>query len=236
MTTFLWTAFALGLFGSLHCLGMCGPIALALPAGSGARGRYAAGRLLYNAGRTVTYGFLGIAAGVIGQTISLVGAQRWLSIGAGVLILLACILGPVLAKRTTLNRLWLVPVQSLQSRLSHLLRRHGLSTLFGIGLLNGLLPCGLVYVAMAGAAAMADPVNGFFYMILFGLGTTPLMLAVSLGSRLLQHTVRLRLQRAIPVAAAVVGVLFILRGSALGIPYLSPADPAHGSCCHSPGP
>jgi sulfite exporter TauE/SafE len=108
------------------------------------------------------------------------------------------------------------------------------SSLFGIGLLNGLLPCGLVYVAGAGAATAENFLRGVEYMIAFGLGTLPMMLAISLVGQKLQFALRFKLQRLIPVSLAIVGALLLLRGLALDIPYLSPKLPTQpgviGSC------
>ena len=111
------------------------------------------------------------------------------------------------------------------------------STLLLFGLLNGLLPCGLVYAALAGAAATGGPLGGALFMAAFGLGTIPAMLAVSLAGRLITAPWRARFQRAVPVAMAVLAVLFIVRGLSLGIPYLSPdlspeAVAGGRSCCH----
>ena len=71
-------AFLLGLLGSLHCAAMCGPLLLALPAAPGGAGQFIAGRVIYQLGRLVTYGLLGMAAGFVGQSIFFAGLQRWL--------------------------------------------------------------------------------------------------------------------------------------------------------------
>jgi sulfite exporter TauE/SafE len=224
----IWTSFFLGLVGSLHCAGMCGPLALALPVTGSSRAVYLLGRLAYNAGRVVTYGVLGAVCGAIGQTAALAGWQRWLSLGAGMAILLGLIASTRIGLAAPVTR----AVGSLKTALSSILRRRSLGALLVFGSLNGLLPCGLVYVACAGAAATGAIGPGIEHMLAFGAGTVPLMLGMSLAGRVVHRATRFRYQRAMPAAVALVGVLLVLRGLALGIPWLSP-DLAAGpdSCC-----
>src|ERR1035441_277600 len=92
----LWTAFLLGLVGSLHCAGMCGPLALALPAAGNTTAGYLLGRVAYNTGRIITYCLLGIVFGLAGWTFLLAGLQRWTSIALGA----AALLGRGPARRT----------------------------------------------------------------------------------------------------------------------------------------
>lgn len=225
----LWTAFLLGLAGSLHCAGMCGPLALALPAtGSGSAG-YVAGRLAYQAGRIATYSLLGVLFGWLGRSLAVVGVQRWVSLAAGVLILA----GLGLSGRSNGGAALTRAVTGLKSAFRGLLQRRTVASLGLLGLLNGLLPCGLVYAACAGAAALGGWVDGIQYMVLFGIGTLPVMLGISLSGRAVPVAWRLRWQQLAPLSVAVVGVLLILRGLALGIPYLSPdLIPAGGTPCH----
>jgi len=224
-----WTAFVLGLVGSLHCAGMCGPLALALPAAGNTTRAYLPGRLAYNLGRIVTYCALGVIFGLVGKTLLLAGIQRWVSIGLGA----ALLTGSLTSRRLVLWRPVLALVERLKSRMSVLLRRRSLASLGMLGLLNGLLPCGLVYVACAGATATGRVSGGVEYMAAFGAGTVPLMLAISLLGKLVPLSLRLKLRRAIPVSVCLLAVLLILRGMSLGIPYLSP-DLSVGSagCCH----
>ena len=223
----LWTAFLLGLAGSLHCAGMCGPLALALPAtGTGTVG-YVTGRLAYNLGRLATYSLLGVVFGLLGKSLALIGVQRWLSLGAGCVILA----GLLLSTRTGLGTPMVKAVGWLKSGFGALLRRRTLGSLGLMGLLNGLLPCGLVYAACAGAAATGSLGWGAAYMALFGLGTVPLMLGIGLSGKALPIALRFKLQQLAPLSLAVVGALLVLRGLALGIPYLSP-DLAAGTCAH----
>jgi sulfite exporter TauE/SafE len=227
----LWMAFIVGLAGSLHCAGMCGPLVLALPATGGSRASFFVGRVVNNLGRIMTYGLLGIVFGLIGQTFALAGLQRWVSLAAG----LAIFSGLAASPRRALNRPAFKTVAWLKSALANLLRRRSLASLFSIGLLNGLLPCGLVYVACAGAVATGGFFNSVAYMLAFGAGTLPMMISVALAGQKLRTAFRLKLQRFIPVCIVLVGALLILRGMSLGIPFLSPdlsGATAQSCACH----
>jgi len=230
----LWTALLIGFAGSLHCAGMCGPLVLAMPATPGKFGSHLAGKLAYNAGRIVTYATLGLLFGLFGQMLGLAGFQRWVSIAAGVAILLSLLALPLRNATTLIAR----PVNTLKIALGKLLKARSLPAQFSFGALNGLLPCGLVYVACAAAAATGDALAGVQYMALFGLGTVPMMLGLGLAGRMLHLQFQLRLQKLVPVSLGIMAGLLILRGLGLGIPYLSPqlnsASPAESSCCHSP--
>ena len=225
----LWTAFMLGLVGSLHCAGMCGPLALALPQGVCRPSSFFVGRIAYNLGRIITYGALGLIFGLLGKTLLLAGVQRWLSIalGAGLLV------GLFASRKLALWRPITAVVDRVKAGMSFLLRRRSADALLVLGLLNGLLPCGLVYVAGAGATATGDLFRGALYMLAFGLGTVPMMLAISLSGKLVPFSLRLKLLKAVPAAVVILAMLLILRGMELGIPYVSPVLSSAGAgCCH----
>jgi hypothetical protein len=226
----LTIAIALGLVGSLHCAAMCGPLMLALPATGSRPAFFLAGRLAYQAGRVFTYCMLGLAAGLAGRTLLLAGAQRWLSIALGLVILG----GFFLSRKVSVA----APVVSLVGRLkramSAQLQRRTFRSLVLLGALNGLLPCGLVYVALAGALAQGGLSSSLVYMAFFGLGTMPTMLAIGLSGRMFPVAWRMKLRGAIPAGVCLVAGLLILRGLGLGIPYLSPAvvGGAANCCLH----
>ncbi len=233
--TFSWAALALGLFGGLHCAGMCGPLVLALPPGGVAGWRFVAGRLVYQAGRVLTYSALGALLGVAGEGLRIAGLQRWTSIAAGVLLIAAVAAGTRWA-----SGLQQVPgADRVRRWMSALIRRRTFVSLAALGALNGLLPCGLVYAAGAGAVASGGMVESVAFMATFGLGTVPTLLAISFMGRLIRPGVRIRLMRLMPASVAALGCLLILRGLGLGIPMISPAIGAHGEtgaacgACHS---
>jgi uncharacterized protein len=225
----LWTAFILGLVGSLHCAGMCGPLALALPpAGNNTTG-FVLGRVAYNLGRIITYCLLGVVFGLVGRSFLLAGLQRWVSIALGI----ALLIGLFASRRLGLWRPVTALVEQLKTRMSGLLRRRSVTSLAALGLLNGLLPCGLVYVACAGATATGDILSGASYMAVFGAGTVPMMLTISLLGKLFPMSLRLQLRKAVPVCVFLLAALLILRGMSLDIPYISPdLSKGAGSCCH----
>ncbi|HYG21667.1 MAG TPA: sulfite exporter TauE/SafE family protein [Verrucomicrobiae bacterium] len=224
---YYWTPFLLGLFGSVHCAGMCGPLGMALPATGGGTLNFTASRAAYNLGRILTYCGLGAMFGALGQSLAFAGVQRWVSIVLGLVLL-----GGLMSSRTLSNWPPLIAlVNRLKTQMAGVLRRRTFASMAVLGMLNGLLPCGLVYVAAAGATTTGTIQNGAAHMAAFGLGTLPMMLAISLSGRLFPLSFRLKLARAIPASVFIVAVLLILRGLELGIPYVSP-QLGVDSCCH----
>lgn len=215
-------ALLIGLAGSLHCIGMCGPIALALPDAAQKSLRFIIGRLLYNIGRVSTYVILGSLSGLLGQTLRLGEYQQAASIGFGILLLIIIFVPKRFLSRfspaSVLGRF----IGSLKSTWSSLFSRRSLPALFAVGILNGFLPCGLVYIAVSGALATGGAIDGMFFMLMFGLGTIPAMLTISFAGKLVTTNMRQRLNRLIPVAGSLLAILFIMRGLSLGIPYISP--------------
>ena len=224
-------AFILGFFGSLHCVAMCGPLMLALPVPPGGPMRFVLGRLIYQLGRILTYCLLGAVAGLAGHSLLLAGFQRWISISLGIAILL----GFLLSKRIALAAPVIQLVTRLKNAMGTQLQKRSFASLGLLGLLNGLLPCGLVYVAMAGAVSRGGIPAGIGYMAAFGLGTLPMLLAISFSGKMFPVSWRLKLRGAIPAGVCLLAALLILRGLSLGIPYLSP-DLSSGTpaCCHAP--
>lgn len=220
-------AFTIGLLGSLHCIGMCGPIALALPVpGHGVGGRLWAA-VLYNVGRATTYATLGILFGTIGQAVWMIGLQQSFSIILGVFILLLVAVPLIVSTFTGTPKFYNRAIAKLQGAMGRQFKKHGFVSLFVIGLLNGLLPCGFVYIGLAGAAATGHWYTGSAYMALFGLGTLPVMATLVVVKNQVSLSVRRSLGKILPYAMVLIGTLFILRGMNLGIPYLSPkANPA----------
>ncbi len=221
-------AFLTGLFSSLHCVGMCGPIALALPKAYSGRAAYVGSRLLYNFGRTLTYILLGVVVGLLGESIAFSGYQQGLSIALGVALLIAGLLSLNNEKRFLalpfLDRLMLRLRKALARRLGNPSPHATLS----IGLLNGFLPCGFVYLALSGAAISGNVLDAASYMALFGIGTMPLMLSVSLLGGWIKPAWRSRLRPVMHAFVLIFATLLILRGMNLGIPFVSPALPVAG--------
>lgn len=242
----VFSGLLLGLMGSFHCAGMCGPIALSLPLGRQNIWTKIAGGLAYNLGRTLTYAAMGLIFGLLGQGLQLAGFQRRVSILMGSLMILSILL-PSLFKRVN-NPLGFSLFSSLNSAIRKLFSQRSPAGLLALGLLNGLLPCGLVYLAIAGAIGTGSAVEGTLFMFLFGLGTLPMLLFISLAGNMMGTAFRLKINRLIPFVVVLVGLIFVLRGLNLGIPLLSPpekklhpvihmqqpidAKAVKGSCCH----
>jgi uncharacterized protein len=237
----LITGLTIGLVGSLHCLGMCGPIALALPLHSDSWFNKVSGGLLYNSGRIITYGMLGALFGLLGRGIEMAGFQQWASILVGAMMIISVLFPLVFKQSISLDKLFSGYAGRLIASFRKLFEKESFGGLFSIGLLNGLLPCGLVYVALAGALNTNGIISGVAFMVMFGLGTIPALLVVSLLGNVISLNFRRKLRMVIPTFVLMLGLLFILRGMNLGIPYISPKDHKlvvkeqldhDGSCCH----
>ena len=208
----LLTAFILGLAGSLHCAGMCGPLALAVPV---VGDHPLVSRLIYNTGRLATYAALGLVAGLFGEALTFAGFQRWLSLGAGAVLLIGLFFTKFSGNKAAVGLF-----AAVKRTFGMLLRRRSYGSILALGATNGLLPCGLVYVAATAAAASGAALSGAEYMLAFGTGTLPMMLAIPFLGRSLK--IGFNFQKLIPMSVALVALLLILRGLSLGIPYLSP--------------
>ncbi|MBE2219844.1 MAG: sulfite exporter TauE/SafE family protein [Ignavibacteria bacterium] len=229
----LLTGFLVGLLGSFHCIGMCGPIALALPRSNS----MLLSRSLYNIGRVITYSFLGLLFGLLGSRLEMFGLQRIISISLGVLILLT-VLTPASYRLKISNMLGLYKlVGILKAYFGKMFKQHSKASMLMIGILNGLLPCGFVYIGITGAIALGDAVNGMMFMAMFGLGTIPVMLGTSLIGGAINLNLRQKLTKLLPAFSLILALIFILRGLNLGIPYVSPKlehkpDSTQDVICH----
>jgi uncharacterized protein len=226
------TAFIMGLAGSLHCVGMCGPLALALPVSHSDNLSRFAGGTLYNLGRIVSYATMGLVFGSVGKLIIASHWQSRLSLILGVVILLYLLIPKRylhFSKPTLFNK----PFIALRKQLGKLFQSKNLSSLFFIGILNGLLPCGLVYLALTSSVITGSSLNGALFMSFFGLGTFPAMMATIILGNYLNQQVRLKISKALPVFLFLMAALLVLRGLELGIPFVSPAYAAGGGMsCH----
>ncbi len=214
----LYTAFIMGLFGSLHCVGMCGPIALALPVQTESRVTMVLKLMLYNLGRTVTYVFLGVLIGLLGEGLFLAGMQKWLSIALGISLLVIVIFSINVENRLLKSPFWGRAFLSVKVLLGKLLKSKSAPALFRTGIINGFLPCGLVYMAVVGAVSMGDLMDSAFYMLLFGLGTLPLMLLTAVTGQLAGLKWRNGMKKLFPVFVTAVALLLIYRGIRFDLP------------------
>jgi sulfite exporter TauE/SafE len=222
MMSIFITAFIIGGLGSVHCIGMCGPLAFSLPAVKESPQSKFISSLLYNLGRIFTYASLGAILGTIGTAFAFFGYQQWLSILLGVIILLFILLPKRLKSFTANNRVAGL-FDKARMTLGSLFFKKNYRSVFFIGLLNGLLPCGLVYMAMAAAIATGSVVKSSLFMAAFGMGTLPVMWSISFFGSYINMNVRTKIRKAYPYMMLIMACLLIIRGMGLGVPYLSPA-------------
>lgn len=211
----------LGAFSSLHCIGMCGPLALALPVKHLPVWQQRFAAFIYNAGRMLTYSFLGLLFGMAGRTIYIAGFQQWLSIISGAVILVFIFQYYFLHQAWQPK--WIQQFQLfVQTKMIGLLQTKKKNIFLFLGMMNALLPCGMVYVALATAVNFTTPGLSTLFMASFGAGTLPLMLMLSMAGNSLSLPFRKNIRKAIPCLMTVTALLLILRGMNLGIPFISP--------------
>ncbi|CAM2782420.1 sulfite exporter TauE/SafE family protein [Chryseobacterium flavum] len=232
------SAVALGFASGFHCIGMCGPIALSMGLTKKQAANFYLQNLTYQFGRIFTYSLLGALLGIIGQGFEMAGFQKYLTIIAGVLLIIMALFsfgGKDFASKLPFLSKFLYTVKS---NLGRLLQKADYRSRFSTGILNGFLPCGMVYMALTASLAGGGIWQGALYMALFGLGTLPFMFAVVLVGNLMNQAFRIKVLKAVPVIMIILGGLFILRGLELGIPYVSPKaeamtiSPGHNAAEH----
>lgn len=235
----LWAAMiaglTLGAAGSLHCVGMCGPLSLALPTAHLSRTKQFLSLLVYQSGRVITYSLIGLLFGLAGRRIYISGYQRWFSIGLGILVLALAVVY-YLQKNTVhfafINRFYM----SVQQLIGRILKKNkGMPGFLWLGMANGLLPCGLVYVAIAATLSFSELTESISFMAFFGLGTLPAMMMVGMAGSMIKPEARHLMRRAVPVFVTLMGIVLILRGLNLGIPFISPelpGAPGDAVICH----
>lgn len=232
----LLSAFILGILGSFHCVGMCGPIAFMLPVDRNNSVKKVSQIAIYHFGRLLSYSIIGVVFGLIGKSLYIFGYQQQLSIIIGVLMILVVVIPQKTFNKYNFSKPIYKAISKVKSALGNALKKKTMDTFLTIGFLNGFLPCGLVYMAVFAAMAGGNALSGGLYMAVFGLGTIPLMTTAIYLSHFVKGTARQCIQKAIPVFVVLIGALFILRGLGLGIPYLSPAPVydlvSNGIDCH----
>ncbi len=220
---FLIAAISLGFLGSFHCIGMCGPIALALPVHSMPLSKRIVSIFAYNFGRIITYTIFGALFGLIGQSFFLFGFQQKLSIVIGLLILCGLFISTRLANKLQFQNKLFSVFNRLKNAIAKQFQKKSLQSFFSIGFLNGLLPCGLVYLGIAGAISTGSVFKGALFMMVFGMGTLPFMFAISHTSHLITSNTRTKIRKVMPLMIGLMAILLVLRGLNLGIKYISPS-------------
>lgn len=220
----LWTALILGLAGSFHCIGMCGPIAFMIPVDRSSKSKLFFQIFLYHFGRLLSYSIIGLLFGFIGKGLYLAGFQQRLSILMGAIMIALIIIPVSVFNKFNFSKPLYKIIGKVKQKLGVYLHKKSNKAIFSIGFFNGFLPCGLVYMALIGSISTGNAFQGAFYMTLFGVGTIPMMTAAVLLGNFVNLAIRTKIQKVIPVLVVIIGILFILRGLGLGIPYISPSD------------
>jgi uncharacterized protein len=229
--SFLITGILLGMATSLHCIAMCGPLLLLMHSIKGNK-LSPLKNVVYHLGRIFMYSTLGFIAGSIGESLSLFGWQRKIAILLGIIVMIALMI-PASGKFT--QKISLKLTQKLKYRFHHLIKKSDYASQFILGSLNGLLPCGAVYIALAAAIAIGSVFQSAIFMSVFGFGTLPVLLVTnSILSRI--KTVPIPgMAKKIPILLGIASMLLILRGADLGIPFISPklnTESHQVDCCH----
>ncbi len=227
----LFAGMLLGLAGSLHCVGMCGPLILMFPFDAKSKIIGYTQNVIYHFGRVFVYGLLGLLFGLVFQIVDLKYFEQYFSLSIGVLFLI----------------LWYREFFSKQKANQGPLQRKVLflfgkamqwRTYFGMflaGMMNGLLPCGLVYGALLAAFGTGTTEGSILFMLGFGMATIPSMILVFSLKNLITVKLRQKLSQLLPWWLLLLGIWFLLRGMNLGIPFLSPKIHTHSSeqssCC-----
>lgn len=211
----LVTALIMGFAGSLHCAGMCSPLVMAV---STVSKRAVLNRLVYNSGRILVYGALGAAATALGYIVPLSKFQNLVSIVLGIIILLV---GLGLLRPT-------IPIIShavarvtgfIKTAFAKFLARKNYGATFLLGMLNGLLPCGLILVALTFCLTVSSALEGFQFMIVFGAGTLPVMFGLPSIIAGLVKRFNFRVQNIVTGMLIGSGVLLIARVFLIQLPH-----------------
>lgn len=205
----MWiTALILGFTGSFHCIGMCSPLALAV---TSMKGHVLLNRFLYNAGRILVYGFFGAAISTAGTLLPISGFQNLLSVVLGVILLVIGITGISGVSIPFLTDFLQRFSSFLKLRFSMLLKRKSYTTTFILGSLNGILPCGLTFIALSYCLTLDGPLDGFAFMLLFGAGTLPVMFGLTAVISLIVTKFHLNMRRVTTAVLILSGCLLIAR-------------------------
>jgi len=202
----------MGFLSSFHCVGMCGPIALALPVHRGTRARRIAGVLAYNAGRALTYAMFGMVVGTLGASLAWLGMLRYASVVIGAAMLAYVFWPSRLEQQLQMPLAWQKTINLLRQRMCFYLKRADLPGMLLLGMLNGAIPCGMVYMALVSSVATGSAFGGGVFMALFGLGTMPAMLMLGMAKQQFTPALRTRIRKLMPVLVGIAGIWLVVRG------------------------
>lgn len=184
-----YSAFTLGLLGSLHCFGMCGPLSLLLPAN---KESYFFGKLIYNFGRIITYMVLGLIVGFMGTQLGSLIPQKILFFVIGLFLLTYALLPQKAKNKIGVSKPVIKLNNFVKKQFNSLNGKNKVLKNLSFGLINGLLPCGLVYAALSASFLLGTPLKSTLFMGVFGLGTFPMMLSFGAIGSFLVNKVKLK--------------------------------------------
>ena len=229
----LWSAFILGLLGSWHCVGMCGPIAMMVPGSKGKNRVVAAG--LYHFGKIMSYALIGSLFGLFTAFITSLKVQSWITISAGIFI------GILAFAPTLLNYVERKGFKifngliNFKNKISKALNKNKAEYGFYIGFFNGFMPCGLVYIAAIGAMVQPSVIESVGYMVLFGLGTIPFLSLAIFTSGFIKERLRLHSSKVRTVAFIAISIFMIWKGyNGLKIEIEQPQEGEDFQICRTP--
>ncbi len=237
LITLIIPAITLGLLSSFHCLGMCGPIAFVLPVGRRSKASKILGISVYNIGRIITYSILGLLIGFFGEGLRFIGVSQIISIVLGVLLIVYVLFAKKLFKINIYNKHAYQFNAFVKAKLGVFLKKKSNTSLLVLGFLNGLIPCGVVFIALQGALIQNSLVNSMMFMLMFGLGTVPMLFGVTYLSNTFSRITKVKINKVMPYLTVVIALLLIVRGANLDIPYISPSynqQTNEMNCCHRP--
>jgi len=214
--------FLMGLLGSVHCIGMCGPLMMALPISHKSNTQKMGALFLYHTGKLLSYAILGVLFGLFGSQLPVFGVQRNLSVVIGITMLIYVLYVFILKPKHIQFGPFNIVYNFIIKWLSKLFKSKFVGSFLLIGILNGILPCGMIYLALSSAMATQNVIQGGLLMVFFGMGTVPALMMVAIGGQYMGFTFRKKIQKLLPVFIFSMGILLILRGLNLGIPYISP--------------
>lgn len=226
----VFLAIGMGLLGSIHCMGMCGPLVLGIFKDSLSSKPY--NYILYHLGKLMAYGTIGFGFGLLGKSLHLFISQQQLSILTGALLLIYYIITKVSGSNEKMSQLTTI----IYNRIKTITNQMPLPKFYLLGFLNGFLPCGLVYLAATSSIATGHVLKSILWMVGFGIGTIPSLTFILWLSRMFQSKFNPILSQIYQQLTLVLAVLLILRGLNLGIPYISPKynpqEEKVSKCCH----
>ena len=201
---------------------MCGPIAIMLPISRDSQAQKVKQILTYHLGRLSAYSLLGFVFGIFGRGLYLAGLQQQVTIIAGILMIAFVLLPTNKTAKFNILQPFYRLINWVKKSIGVQFKSKSKGALYLIGFFNGFLPCGMVYIALFGALATQSLVLGMLYMLLFGLGTIPLMSLLIYFKNLFSERFRKNIIKYYPIIIVLIGILFIIRGLGLNIPYMSP--------------